>query len=806
MAYQNVVEYFPIPLMPHRRKREMFHSYGSCGAVNIEEHDIVKYFGQTVCRLTDGEYWLVARDPCSPLLPPNAYNNLLEEPCLSYLKQEKLKMQKSVQLLSEARTRTSKKSVQLMLSEVATLMSSLKDTMSNEPQKTLQDLSAEGSIIGDIRSIANQTREFLDDKLRNMSYNEQYCGGCVTYLPFCESLSANECIGVLALPTGPMLAELSFCPLNIVENSLNVVSTNCKLPVEGRIFQTNASSIHGQYIVACRHGDQCSLFEIQGDDDDDECPVIASALMNHYWKHSQTTSFVSLSPYISAECLVSCDNGTVYLWSPNCRPRQVHKADDGPRSWHSCHFSSHPRQAVNATCQSVSILDFRRSDVKALDLCNVSQSFLHPDERFSVARQHPTSPFYHFVATNATLLMLDERCANYPVLLWTHNMVTAPQYMDIATGTFRDSLDDDILLVASQDAPETHCYQFRLNQSATHKPPQAVGAHWRACMVEDMYMFMVREGRAIADTLLPTRLRAPLAGMCAVPHCTPLQSGLSIIQVTSFGDVFTQNYEVELFDHTLPQRDKTCSSGIASDTILVSSEWLNAVESWIKVANAQHVATNKRLLKRAQNTNNLDKTSLTTDVFRHRPAPHTRCHLCEDAKCYSRSYDDSERVVCPACCHSTLRSATISQLATCVHPQKDLAEERVEIFELKDKHPTAEEFSERLAAANADLFQDAESQLLVKIWNEETDLTQLLLKRDEETYGSHRQQPVEQDDDEEEDAEEDNADDISISTTGDDALSVSDLSSSDEILEIAQDIINTNLMNTHPPNKRMRHS
>lgn len=48
-------------------------------------------------------------------------------------------------------------------------------------------------------------------------------------------------------------------------------------------------------------------------------------------------------------------------------------------------------------------------------MCRVTQPFLHPTERIMVSRQHPLSSFSHFIATDCSILMMDERYPGYPV-------------------------------------------------------------------------------------------------------------------------------------------------------------------------------------------------------------------------------------------------------------------------------------------------------------------------------------------------------------------------------------------------------
>ena len=57
-------------------------------------------------------------------------------------------------------------------------------------------------------------------------------------------------------------------------------------------------------------------------------------------------------------------------------------------------------------------------------------------------------------------------------------------------------------------------------------------------------------------------------------------------QVSSFGDVFCQSYQV---DHSSERslRDKTCSAGVASDSIRLSDEVFSSVRRWLDEAELQ---------------------------------------------------------------------------------------------------------------------------------------------------------------------------------------------------------------------------
>ena len=58
------------------------------------------------------------------------------------------------------------------------------------------------------------------------------------------------------------------------------------------------------------------------------------------------------------------------------------------------------------------------------------------------------------------------------------------------------------------------------------------------------------------------------------------------MQVSSFGDVFCQCYELDEFAGT-SHRDKTCSVGVASDGVSLSDEVFSLVRHWLDDAEVQ---------------------------------------------------------------------------------------------------------------------------------------------------------------------------------------------------------------------------
>jgi hypothetical protein len=94
MFKDRVFQYYHIPDCSNQKKRDLFTSYGTCGAINVEVDEApldcelesnkeqncfsnnnigerVKFICQTIRDRSDGRFELMARNPSLPLMPPN---------------------------------------------------------------------------------------------------------------------------------------------------------------------------------------------------------------------------------------------------------------------------------------------------------------------------------------------------------------------------------------------------------------------------------------------------------------------------------------------------------------------------------------------------------------------------------------------------------------------------------------------------------------------------------------------------------------------------------------------------------------
>ncbi|XP_046584193.1 TATA box-binding protein-associated factor RNA polymerase I subunit C-like isoform X1 [Haliotis rubra] len=303
--------------------------------------------------------------------------------------------------------------------------------------------------------------------------------------------------------------------------------------------------------------------------------IVEPVLLENRHLFGETPTSVCLSPYICGEMLVSTDTGCLYLSVPGCslqtlvskQPLRFQSTDQ----WRQCHWGAHPRQVILADHTSVQLFDSRTQYSEGLDLLAQPTRLLHQQERIMVTQPHPHCPYYHFIATDFSLLMMDQRLPNYPVMVWPHSLPSAPQYVAVANTTSSDSL----VLAATQSPPETHCFHVKYGEA---KPVRSQYQPWRLSTISAVMTTECK--RSLMGQVIQRRLDASLAGVAA----THTGSSAHMYQLTIHGEVFYQVYSEK--GHS---SDKTCSYAhrrpeVSAVVKEVTGKWLAGFYrlSWIE--------------------------------------------------------------------------------------------------------------------------------------------------------------------------------------------------------------------------------
>ncbi len=83
----------------------------------------------------------------------------------------------------------------------------------------------------------------------------------------------------------------------------------------------------------------------------------------------------------------------------------------------------------------------------------------------------------NFGSTSETKIKYLSKCLPpLQVLQWDHLLQTPPVYVHVACDV--TSRGDDVIVLGSQEPPEAHCFQLRLNAGKT--PPQMSAPLWKA--------------------------------------------------------------------------------------------------------------------------------------------------------------------------------------------------------------------------------------------------------------------------------------------------------------------------------------
>ncbi|XP_071116396.1 uncharacterized protein [Haliotis cracherodii] len=532
--------------------------------------------------------------------------------------------------------------------------------------------------------------------------NSAYTGGCLCLLSLSDST-------YMLHPSGEL-----FNRINVTE-VLNAGYQGFKLENTVLYEEQTSSSVlemRTSYVnnigLCCMRGDtDYSVYRVA-----EAGTILEPILLENRHMFGETPTSVCLSPYICGEILVSTDTGSVHLSVPGYSLQTLVSKQllrfQSTDQWRQCHWGAHPRQVILADRTSVQLFDSRTQYSEGLDLLAQPTKLLHQQERIMVTQPHPHCPYYHFIATDFSLLMMDQRLPNYPVMVWPHTLPSAPQYLAVANTTSSDSL----VLTASQSPPETHCFHVKYGDT---KPVRSQYQPWRLSTISAV---MTREcKRSLMGQVIQRRLDTSLAGV-AVSHTG---NNVHMYQLTSHGEVFYQVYS-----NTGNSSEKTCRSTLSTHEVSavvkeVTRKWLAGLQDQL-----DSVTTPEEQYYTSDVSHYLRKVAAVI--------PHVLCPLCMPATCslvcYSVSMDSNSTKkgsTCSSCghdldtAHSILQHSGMSDL---------LREDNVKEDVFNASVPQLEQMPQ--ASSN--------TQLLLKMWQGQEGIDECVQRREQERQALEKKQ------------------------------------------------------------------
>lgn len=515
--------------------RNLFEDYGSFSGFNQVEISGKLY--QVVQKDKSSKTILCARGPTLPFGDPNPGNPVVE-PCIGDLKrtrEEKLMFMKKIRAIPRS-------------------------FLKIEGGDTHMEIGSRSRYPTTLNWLSKIYRKYKDQPFTPL-VNQDYTGGCLSHLD-------TSFGSILCHPSGVDLSVLSLSNLGTQIDQCVPARTGIELG--SRILQVDTETVCNRYFSAVRtETGTCYTYRIRDSSEGILKLKEVAKIPSH-----QTPTSIFISPYIERECVTATADGQAHFWDGS---QEVLNISTEPRfacpdTWISAHFGSHPREVVVTDRTGSTIWDLR-SKPRSEDLFVLPSRLLRNEDRIMMCQRHPSRSFYHILATEETLMMVDERFPINPALLWRHSFIHPPQYMCVVNSILSEE-EDDVILLASQEQPEIHCFQ--IGASDPQIPPRSTCAPWRIPGPEDMYNLYKQKDldMIVNQKFVEDRLGAPLVGIAA--GRSKDRGGLYAIQMTSYGDMFYQEY-VKGTLHS----EKNWASGPGSNSLKLSTKASQHVEKWL---------------------------------------------------------------------------------------------------------------------------------------------------------------------------------------------------------------------------------
>lgn len=107
----------------------------------------------------------------------------------------------------------------------------------------------------------------------------------------------------------------------------------------------------------------------------------------------------------------------------------------------------------------------------------------------SAIQRHPQNTHHYVLATDQSLLLLDDRFLQHPVLKWRHHYEDPVQFINVNCDTIQGR-NDTRLVISGSNHQQTHCFQYfegesqagdviPLNKEDCYLPPQSTTLPWK---------------------------------------------------------------------------------------------------------------------------------------------------------------------------------------------------------------------------------------------------------------------------------------------------------------------------------------
>ncbi|XP_021000739.2 uncharacterized protein [Parasteatoda tepidariorum] len=478
--------------------------------------------GELICNEAKSTHdkWNFASTSCAlPFLPMNRVKDTTDQ-CLAPINEAKARFRNFALSLQILRNRCGAKKEPKFFSEFNRTYRKLKEMKRKNKFKKVA--------VRD--SVMHLAMDFSEkDRLPAPDVNVSYIGGSLA------TSSLEDGHHVLLHPRGEKLNRLGITTLDeadVLNKHFQAVS-----------LEENSPKLHHGYIlqISCSVDGYCFVRQKKSChfvDFNDLHDIKVSRIIE-----GQKLGSISSSPYCPSDFIVIHEEGNLEFrnteenecqWSLY---KHEYQFPFGKINLAQCSFGSHPQSILCLNEQYLYSFDMRLESNQSSVLLSSDFASCYAHEKFISCKSCAVSPFQHVISTYYRLFVCDERYPKRPVLIYNHMMRGHPMYCDSAiVNNARDS-SDVIVILGTQDSNELSSFAIRAQHSIVQpislSPPLHLSTTTDCAKSLKLHCIPV-------DDSLEQRLSYPLVGVSVIPHSN---SGYSVFQINSLGDVFYQDFK-----------------------------------------------------------------------------------------------------------------------------------------------------------------------------------------------------------------------------------------------------------------------
>ena len=222
------------------------------------------------------------------------------------------------------------------------------------------------------------------------------------------------------------------------------------------------------------------MFELDCSDEPNSYELRKKLLFELNFEQKLLTG-VDTSSYIRGECALLYDDA-VYLANEQCHASDISRLTQVANNlepifrtkfdWKSVKFGSTPRQLIYSDSSQIISFDSRvKNATTSKSVFSLPNKFLN--EANEVIYRTQTLSNLHLVCCSRSILLVDERCTNRPLLLWKN----PHQQPTLYANTVNLIGDTQAIITCDQDEIYAHQFSLKLNQTPiSFNYPQKISA------------------------------------------------------------------------------------------------------------------------------------------------------------------------------------------------------------------------------------------------------------------------------------------------------------------------------------------